>query len=196
MHVNADKYSTEQETPAWKIFNTYIEVSIANMFLYPETYLENHGIISHNLEEARSEMKSMRRVRIKISEVISYRADGADIIIHKPEDTVKAYTYITNHLKDWYEIILSGRYMKHPPLDDLVDMDNFARELHHYYALQEVKKLNSNTQSNGLKGKTFFELSKPKVYKLEDIPKYISYIPAIINKLGDSDGDFQFGTEI
>lgn len=188
MLVNADKYKTEQETPAWKIFNTYISVSVQNMFLYSEDYLRHHGIISSSMSDAKNELKSEREVSLKISEVISLRNEGASVTIFKEKDIINCYEFISNHLKDWYEIISNGRFHSTPPMEDLLAMDSFCREIHPFYARIQMRKLNSGPKSNDVFGTSFFTLGKPKVYTLSDIPAYVSYIPAIINVLGDTDG--------
>ena len=185
----------EQATAAWKIFNQHYFVRVQNQFLYTDEFLRNKGIISHTPQEAQAEMLSKRLTCLSIAEMVILRHNGAGIEFTQPEDCSKVYDVITQHLRDWAEIVRLMVYDRLPPAEQFYILDEMAQELHPYVVRRKMRELNAGADTRKL-GRSFLGGAKAdQLYTTEKAQSYKNIAPIIINRASMYYGAQEFSIE-
>jgi len=117
---------TPEHTPAYKIFHYYIECMIPASFAYEsqQAMLGTTQYESPDKEESAS--KEMVSRQHTVAELIEYHRRGATIILRNPDDAIKIYGWLRDHLAEARHRVQFGVNVGNLPMDDLHDMDEFA----------------------------------------------------------------------
>lgn len=118
--------ATDQTTAAYKLFHFYVECMIPAAYAYQSRH-EVEGVPVYARgdmeDDAAREMVPRQHTTV---ELIEYHKRGASIIIRNPEDAVKMYGWLRDHLSLLRSRVQFSVNIGNIPLQDLEDMDDFA----------------------------------------------------------------------
>jgi hypothetical protein len=153
-------------TPAYKIFHYYISCAIPAAYALESRHaLEGSLQYDSEAKEVTAANEMIQRQHT-VAELIGYYKRGATIIISDPEDTVKMYTWLKDHLsqqKDRATRSLNGGPI---PLSDLRDMDEFATYI--YRIARNFEKVDSRQSTMNRKLENSFGRRKMKRLRIEE----------------------------
>jgi len=122
--------STEQHTPAFKLFHYEFNYQIPAMHFYTEQQQENFGVFSSGDREVdRMQAAAPVMTRSNIMEMARRYAQDIQIELCNPEDSVRIYEIIKAHLLDWYKAARTEHNLGDVPTEDLRMLDDFAVSL-------------------------------------------------------------------
>lgn len=119
-------HDTDEHTPAFKIFHYYIECMIPASFANQNKNALTGSLVYNSPEQEESASHEMVARRHTVAELIQYHRRGATIILRNPEDAVKIYGWLRDHLADARQRVQFGVNVGNLPIEDLTDMDDFA----------------------------------------------------------------------
>lgn len=122
--------SRDQHTPAFKIFHYYIDVVLPASYAYENKYIREGMPIIKDKNEMAEHLSEPVRCKKTVNEMIELYKRGCQITFVKPEDTVKVYEWLNEHLLDVRTRVGNTMQTNKIPLDDLMVMDEFARIIH------------------------------------------------------------------
>ena len=138
-----------EHTPAYKIFHYYISCKIPAAFAYEQKHVME-GSLQYESQDAEitaaNEMISRQHT---VAELIGYYKRGATIVINDPNDTVKIYEWLKDHLTQQQTRVTRSLNGPAVPLGDLRDMDEFATYV--YRIARNFQKIDSRGSSMGRK---------------------------------------------
>lgn len=116
----------EEHSAQYKIFHYYIDCMI------PASYagMKEQKVLGTPIkskEETEADAKTFWPRQHTVAEMIEYRAMGAEIILAKPEDSVKIYQWLRDYLTEKRAKISYSLHVGTVPLEDLSKMDEFAQ---------------------------------------------------------------------
>jgi hypothetical protein len=118
--------ATDQTTPAYKLFHYYIECMIPAAYAFQARH-DVEGVPVYERadmeDDAAREMVPRQHTTV---ELIEYHKRGASIIIRNPDDAVKMYGWLRDHLSHLRSRVQFSVNIGNIPLQDLEDMDDFA----------------------------------------------------------------------
>jgi hypothetical protein len=118
--------ATDTTTAAYKLFHYYIECMIPAAYAYQARH-EVEGVPVYQRadmeDDAAREMVPRQHTTV---ELIEYHKRGASIIIRNPQDAVKMYGWLRDHLSLLRSRVQFSVNIGNIPLQDLEDMDDFA----------------------------------------------------------------------
>ena len=132
-----------KHTAAYKIFHYNFEVTIPSMYLYSERYLDVFGMeTSGDTSIDEGYATAPTRAYLTIAAMATYHNEGADIGLINPEDSLRIYNYVNEHLTEWNKTMRFDVNRREAPTDDLRALDAFAKAIYptarHYMTAEPV----------------------------------------------------------
>lgn len=123
----APKNDPTKHTAAFKIFNYRFIVQIAQMHLISQEELDNcWRVTSGNAAVDRTLAREIVQAQLTIAEMAKYHANGVSMTLATPEDSVRIYGIIHEHLQDWKRELQSSVTLTTAPVDELRELDELA----------------------------------------------------------------------
>lgn len=124
------KQSAEEPTVAWRLFHERFLVSIPEMFLYSEKYIQETGLVSSGDRAVdRQMMLNRREMYLTPAAIAMYHDEGAPVRLLNPRDAMVMYKLIVEHLENWKWVIETQFNYGEAPIDDLKVFDKLAIQL-------------------------------------------------------------------
>lgn len=118
--------TVDTTTAAYKLFHFYIECMIPAAYAYQNKHeMEGVPVYQHADMEDDAAREMIPRQHTPV-ELIEYHKRGASIIIRNPEDAIKMYGWLRDHLSLLRSRVQFSVNVGNIPLQDLQDMDDFA----------------------------------------------------------------------
>lgn len=125
------RIKTKDQTPAFKIWNYRFICLVNQMHMYDKKYLSQFGFTdSGNANINREMARSPQHVQLSVAAMAELHHDGVDIVLTVPEDSVKIYQMIYDHLMDWQVRIRENTFITAAPIEDLRKLDELAGEIY------------------------------------------------------------------
>lgn len=131
-------------TAAYKIFHYEFDCTIPTMFLYSSEYLDVFGFSSSgdkNIDEGLA--MAPTQCRLTIAAMATYHDEGAEIGLINPQDAVRIYEYVNQHLLDWRDSYKYDLNRRSAPTEDLNILENFATSV-----FRAARPFMANTPTN------------------------------------------------
>lgn len=120
----------DRNTPIWKIFHNYYEITMPQHHLYSQEYIETFGIpTSGDVNVDREMGNSPINARRTIAQIADLLSEGADITINKPDLSSEIYQCIRDYLREWQVRVNSSPVAIDVPLEDLQKLEFLAESL-------------------------------------------------------------------
>lgn len=148
-----------------------------------KAFLQNHGTyITGDSTIDRSINKDTIVTYLNIDSMLEYWREGVHLILMNPSDAKKIYEDIENHLLAWIEHLQYGLNTANAPIQDLIDLDNFASVVYPHAKKHISKELLDDTFGRRMHDKfgftpnTFFVKKKTEEENLPDRTPFSSYL--------------------
>lgn len=148
-----------QYTAAFKIFNFYFRVMVPKIHGSANMRTMIGSDVYSSQEQERAELNETELKQYTINDMIELRRAGSTITFVNPDDSVKVYEIIKQHLEDVNNRTNHSLHTKKINMADMQDLDDFAREIHRVarnYAPVDItqstvgKRLDELMRSRGL----------------------------------------------
>lgn len=173
---------SERDSAAYKVFHQYFSVKVPNLYLYTEEELRmlpiHNGFGSISDEEI---MQSERKILLSLDKIAGLRNEGAPVTFMKPNDCLRAYQILVQHLNDWKYVLQNHFSHPQPPLDDLTVLEALAMELHPFVGNRAALAANKSDQTP-TKGRPFMARATApgqKIFDERDVKDYRPIMPMI-----------------
>lgn len=121
----------KDQSPAYKIFHYRFFCKVAQMHMYSNKYLSQFGFIdSGDPAVNRAMAHSLIDIQLTAATMAELHQEGVDITLTQPEDSVRIYQMIYDHLMDWQVRIRENVFITQAPMDDLRKLDALAGEIY------------------------------------------------------------------
>lgn len=118
------------ESVAETIFNKLYLIAIPQLFRYSEQEMTEIGIHSSGKPEIDAVMNNTKfDLYASIPQMINYYNQGSPIWFSARPDIVEIYQLLIRHLEIWAHILKTQIGNIPPPLEDFMQMDDFARSI-------------------------------------------------------------------
>lgn len=118
--------TSQEHTAAYKIFHYYFECMLPASFAFQNKNQLMGTLVYESPEKEDTASKEMIPRQHTVAEMIEYHRRGATIILRDPQDAVKIYGWLRDHLSALRQRVQFGVNAGHLPMEDLQDMDDFA----------------------------------------------------------------------
>lgn len=149
--------SDEYSSVAYRIFHEPWLCSVSEIYCYGVRYVEEMGVITTGDADRDAELSNAPRIRyMTIAAMISFYEEGAAVTLQHPRDSIEIYRLVCEHLLNWQWIINNTFVTAHPPPEDFLLMDEFAKQIHPLtmvYSLGEAPKLGLEHALGKIQGK-------------------------------------------
>lgn len=126
MHTDDPSHSA-----AYKIFHYWFDVTIPAMFLIDRELAERFGTYcSGDRVVDQHAPLSMSRARLTIADMAEKFDEGASISLVVPQDAVRIYAYVNEHLLDFKRTHDINYNLRQLPIEDLRKLEAFAKEIY------------------------------------------------------------------
>lgn len=122
--------SSEQHTSAFKLFHYYVPCRIPAAFAYEGQQELVGSTVYANASMAESAGAEMVLRQHTTVELAQLNARGARIILEKPNDAVRMYEWLQDHLQNQRSRMISTINTGKIPVEDLKILDDFATLLY------------------------------------------------------------------
>lgn len=120
-----------RHTAAFKIHHYRFIVRIAQFHLYSQEQLSHTWrVTSGNAEVDRALAEQQVAAQLTIAEMAEHHANGATMTLETPEDSMKIYDIIHQHLMDWMRALETHAVPPNAPLEDLRKLDALASDIY------------------------------------------------------------------
>lgn len=120
-----------EHSAAYKLFHYYFYVTVPQMYLYDSKFINQFGVVtSGNREVDAQQAQAPIRVQITVSAMAEYFDEGAQIGLINPQDSVRIYSYIREHLVNWQTRQVRDVNIREIPHEDLRRFEAFAKEVY------------------------------------------------------------------
>jgi hypothetical protein len=118
-------------TPAYKLFHYLFLCEIAQMHMSSREYLAQSGVVTTGdpMLDRQSALQPMQ-CQMSIAGMAVMHSEGVSINLVQPEDSLKIYQIIYDHLTDWSRAANENVNIVTAPTDDLIKLDAFAAEVY------------------------------------------------------------------
>lgn len=123
--------SIEQQTAAYKLFHYRFLCEVAQMHLYEANWLDISGFNTTGNPTLDRQM-AIQPVVVQLTPaaMAKFHDEGVEMRLVNPEDSVKIYQLIFDHLNDWQNAVNLDINRMNGPLDDLKKFDRLASEVY------------------------------------------------------------------
>jgi hypothetical protein len=122
--------SIHQDTSKY-IWDYRFKVRIPQVFAYSEDHIKTFGTYSTlDKDIDKALMNQPFTTFMNIAEMVEKFKEGATISVVNREDIKTIYEYISYHLTAWKDQLKSGLNIGDAPIEDLIDLDNFANTVY------------------------------------------------------------------
>lgn len=121
----------QKRSAAFYLFHAWIGWRIPEYATMTRYALEEHGIfVPENKDKAKAILLNKKFVMYRPSEIAEYLATGGALDINDPNDAIKVYGWIMEHLADWlHHLEQPQMFLRHPPMDGLRKFNRLANQL-------------------------------------------------------------------
>lgn len=120
----------KDKSTAWKVFNLQFMVGVPKLYLLSPVEVAQMGVVTTMDRETDTTLMNERvttyMVPARMAEVF---AEGATIVIHRPELSVGLYQVIVEHLENWNHQLITSVTLTDVPLEDLKKLDALAKHV-------------------------------------------------------------------
>lgn len=120
----------KNHTPAFKIFHYYIMAYIPAAYANKGMEQLIGGAVYKSKQEETNALNEKVLKQLTTAQLVELHKEGCPIIFYNPEDTVRVYRYIKDHVAKLENDSSNLLHTNRIPIDDLVAMDDFAESLH------------------------------------------------------------------
>lgn len=122
---------SEETSVAYKLFHRYFKCYMPQFHLYSEEYIEKVGIPTSGDRVIDRELANAPVLcQLTAAEMATHLANGANLTLENPKDSVVLYQLVSEHLTNWQHIVNDPLDHTEPPLEDLKKFDELASELY------------------------------------------------------------------
>lgn len=120
-----------KQTNAYKLFNYRFLVEIAQMHLYDSKWLESSGVVTtgNPVLDRQTALQPMV-AQLSPAAMAEFHDEGVEMRLVNPEDSVRIYQMIYDHMKDWQHAVNFNVNINDAPLEDLRKFDALATEVY------------------------------------------------------------------
>ena len=119
-----------EHTAAYKAFHYFFLCEVAEMHLMTKEFIAISGTVSTGDRELDRNMALQpRQCQLSIAAMAEFHSEGISINLVNPEDSLKIYQIIYDHLTDWNQKVLEQPNIK-IPVEDLQKFDSLAAEVY------------------------------------------------------------------
>lgn len=122
---------TTEKTAAYKLFHYRFLCEVAQMHLYEAKWLDQGGFITTgdpNLDRQMAVQPVV--VQLTPAAMARFHDEGVEMRLVTPEDSVKIYQIIYDHLRDWETAVNFNVNLVNGPVDELKMFDRLAAEVY------------------------------------------------------------------
>lgn len=157
--IQNPKYKKVEDTPAYRIFNWYFEVTIPNIYLRDLEDLETNGVYTTGDDEldelVAGQTTTTMRTIAELAEL--YDAGCAPILSYRQRDSVRIKEVVVAHLEDWSNHLKGGsQFIRQDESDErMVEvMGDLAKleELAKHYHTTGIAVIKKKSEVGGLLG--------------------------------------------
>jgi hypothetical protein len=149
--------SDEYSSVAYRLFHDPWLCSVSEIYCYSRQYVEEMGVITTGDPTLDVALENAQRHRyMTIAAMISFYEEGATVTLLHPRDSIEIYRLVCEHLLNWQWIINNTFVTTHPPPEDFLLMDEFAKQIHPMtlvYGLGDVPKIGFEHTLGKIQGK-------------------------------------------
>lgn len=154
MNIDFEFNPTEDTTVG--IFDRRFLVRIPTIATIPEWELEEFGVLNTPGIDVPTHLQQDMTARYTtIAEMTVVRNRGFKIEVPNPDDIIEIYDAISKHLYAWKVHLETSLNTRKPPMDDLVELDDFATEIfnlnkHRIAGKQDIAAFKTPMERSGL----------------------------------------------
>ena len=121
----------QEHTAAFKIWKYLFLCEVAEMHLMSQEFIEKAGLVTtHDPELDRSMALQPRQCQLTIAGMTQFHSEGISFNLVNPEDSIRIYQIIFDHLTDWSNAVRDNVNVLEAPVDELRMLDDLAAEVY------------------------------------------------------------------
>ena len=118
------------KTPAWIITNTFILVTVKNMYLISEEEIEVHGTYTTGDAAYDRELaEATRTVPWNPTQMANALAQDIDFNLVEPRDSMRIYRMVVNLIKHWEDMVVGSITPPPVPTEELLKLNVLAEKM-------------------------------------------------------------------
>lgn len=121
----------KKRSAAFYLFHAWIGWRIPEYATLTRYALEDHGIfVPENKDKAKAILLNKKFVMYRPAEIAEYITTGGALDINDPNDAIRVYGWIMEHLANWlHQLETPQMFPKRPPMDGLRKFNKLANML-------------------------------------------------------------------